>query len=754
MSLIFFINFRNIAYTQIETELSENIAHARDGLFNRFRNLSALIQRAAFGLAPFMEETPADKKNIEAQLKRIRNSQSDFWLLYAGNDIPWTEPGGFLVFDDGHTLPPDYDQTQRDWVRLAYGSPGSIVYSPPFRGSTSQRPTISVSTVVYGDKAKQLGVVAGSVELSRIETIIDSYITIPQERIFLLNKEGVLLTKFNEAGALEETDFFEHSFLAEYADFREKILYSTSFYNADGEYFLYSVAIPQINWILISMVPKAVVFTRINNVLIEMLLIDFILIVIAVIICVTLTRILQNERDENRAMRDNLNIGFFLLDKGYLIQSQYSKVLENLFNIPRLKGKNFIDLLSGSLKESEQNTLKDYFDMILHQQFDQDLLDDINPIQELAYGPGKTLSCGFTGVRRGRREMVILGSVVDITCEKKLKIQLAEEEERRQEDARFLFEVIQSEPSVLQDFIDDMDYGFDKINSVLTDDDIQPQEAAVNLYQEIHAIKSNAVILGLATFGEKLHHLESAIRSIRDQPNVVYEDLVGLYEGLRRIKQDQKKVLEAIKKIKSFNTDMKQFQGAFMLAQSLTKACERVSADTAKSVLFMVEKIDPRSIDHGPRREMKEVLMQLIRNAVYHGIESPEERQALGKEQDGRITLSINCENGYIRIRLTDDGKGLDYAKIQAKAEALGFIPPGAATDRDALLQAIFAPGFSTADEAGMHAGRGIGLNLVKDRIRGLGGSIDVHSEPNKGTTFNIAIPLPVSEVSQASQAS
>ncbi|MDR0567765.1 MAG: hypothetical protein LBG87_00965 [Spirochaetaceae bacterium] len=750
MSLIFFVNFRNIAYSQIETELSENIAHARDSVFSRFSSLSAMIRRAAFGLAPFMAEKQIDTKSVETQLKRIRNSQSDFWLLYAANNIRWNKPGGFMVFDDGHLPERNYDQTEQEWFTLALASPGQIVYTPPYRGATSNSPTVSVATIVYGENAEELGVVAGSVEIARIETILDTYTTIPQERFFLLSKDGYLLTDLDLEGRIQENDFFKSPILAPYAGFRDEILFSDSFFSADGDYFVYSVDIPEVNWILISMVPKSMVFTKVNNVLIETLLIDLALIIIALVICVTLTRILQNERDENNAMKDNLNIGFFLLDKRYRIQGQYSTALERVFGAHNLKGRNFVDLLSGSLKESDQNTLRDYFDMILHQQFDPDLLEDINPIQELAYSGEKTLNCGFTGVRRGRGDVVILGSVVDITNEKKLKDQLAEEESRRQEDARFVFEVIQSDPAVLQDFIDDMDFGFDKINSVLTDDDILPKEAAVSLYQEIHAIKSNAVILGLKTFGEKLHRLESSIRDIRDQDEVAYEDLARLYEGIRRIKQDRKKVIEAIKKIKSFKTDIKQLQGAFVLIQSLTKACEKVSGDIGKLVNFSVEKIDPRSIDYGPRREVKAALMQLIRNAVYHGIETPEERLAQGKDETGRIGLSISCENGEIRIRLEDDGRGLDYDKIRSKAERLKLLPPGIA-DRDELLQIIFEPGFSTAEETGMHAGRGMGLNLVKDRILELGGSIEVHSEDHKGTVFDITIPMSAAAVSRAS---
>jgi two-component system chemotaxis sensor kinase CheA len=508
------------------------------------------------------------------------------------------------------------------------------------------------------------------------------------------------------------------------------------------------VHIPEAAWTLVSTVPASVIFTKINRFLFKMISVNVILVVIAVAMAVILVRILQNERDENAAMKDNLKVGFFLMDKQYLIQGQYSNALENLFSINDLKGKNFVSLLSASLTKKETDTLKDYFDMVINRSFDHELLDDINPIQELSYisvetGEAKTLNCGFTAVNRGgRKDVYILGNILDITAEKELKTRLAEEEAGRQEDMRFLFEVIQGDPGVLHDFIEDMDYGFNEISSILTDESIAPKEAVVNIYQAVHAIKSNAVILGLKTFGDKLHELETDLQAIQDQEAVFKDDLERLSGEIKKIKLNRIKLITALQKIQSFKSAKKRHQGSYVLVESLAGACRKVSEDLAKQAEFTVERLDPEAIDKGPRRVMKDVLMQLVRNAAYHGIESPEERKAQGKDETGHISLALMVENGYIHIRLKDDGKGMDYAKIRAKAEQLGIIPEGAENDPEALLQCIFAPGFSTAEEADIHAGRGIGLNLVKDRIEELQGTIKIHSELHKGTTFTVFIPL------------
>jgi two-component system chemotaxis sensor kinase CheA len=98
-----------------------------------------------------------------------------------------------------------------------------------------------------------------------------------------------------------------------------------------------------------------------------------------------------------------------------------------------------------------------------------------------------------------------------------------------------------------------------------------------------------------------------------------------------------------------------------------------------------------------------------------------------------------------VHVKLSDDGRGLDFDKIRVKAEELKmFASKEEAADKNNLLQAIFSPGFSTVKEADVHAGRGIGLNLVRERIRDLHGSIKLQSEPGKGTVFNVFIPLEI----------
>jgi len=455
------------------------------------------------------------------------------------------------------------------------------------------------------------------------------------------------------------------------------------------------------------------------------------------------------ERDEIAAMRDNLKIGLFFMNRDCIIQDNYSRYLEELLSEKELTGKMFLDLLASSVTSKERDAIKDYFEMVFDRVFDQMTLEDINPLHELHYvsrmGDKKIFQCEFVTVERGKGEDFILVVIYDITAKVELQQRLAEEESRRQEEMRSIFELIQVDPTVFSDFLGDAEYEFTRIDETLKNDDFSAHEALVEVYQSVHAIKSNAVILGLNTFGDKVHALESQIKKMREQETeVAFDDMLHLTMELEKLSKEKdgfKTVIDRINSFKVGTGDGKK-QNEYVLIESLTKATNRAASDMGKQVKFVASQIDPVALEKGPRRVIKEVLMQLIRNSVVHGIELPDDRVAKGKKETGTIQLSIKTDGKIIQVKLIDDGRGLDFKRIGEKALGMNMIKPEDVNNKGALLQAIFAPGFSTAETEGVHAGRGIGLNLVRDRVHAAKGTIKLQTEWGKGTAFNVFLPL------------
>ena len=139
---------------------------------------------------------------------------------------------------------------------------------------------------------------------------------------------------------------------------------------------------------------------------------------------------------------------------------------------------------------------------------------------------------------------------------------------------------------------------------------------------------------------------------------------------------------------------------------------------------------------------LNDPLIHLIRNAIDHGLETPDGRKEAGKPGAGRITLSARHAGAQVLISIADDGRGLDRARIQARAEEQGLIPAGAKLSDGELFQLIFQPGFSTAKEVTSLSGRGVGMDVVKRTIEGLRGKIDVVSTPGEGAELTLRLPL------------
>ncbi|RKO60935.1 chemotaxis protein CheA [Caldibacillus debilis] len=148
--------------------------------------------------------------------------------------------------------------------------------------------------------------------------------------------------------------------------------------------------------------------------------------------------------------------------------------------------------------------------------------------------------------------------------------------------------------------------------------------------------------------------------------------------------------------------------------------------------------------------EIGDPLVHLLRNSMDHGIETPEVRRQKGKPEEGTIVLKAYHSGNHVFIEISDDGAGIDKKKVVKKAVEKGIISESAAArlEEKAIFDLLFTPGFSTADRITDLSGRGVGLDVVKNTIESLGGSISVHSEEGVGTRFSIQLPLTLTIIS------
>ena len=167
-----------------------------------------------------------------------------------------------------------------------------------------------------------------------------------------------------------------------------------------------------------------------------------------------------------------------------------------------------------------------------------------------------------------------------------------------------------------------------------------------------------------------------------------------------------------------------------------------VARQLDKQVAFRVEgkeiELDREILD-----ALGDPLVHLLRNAVDHGIEPPAERKRHKKDPEGEIVLSAVRERSSVAISISDDGRGIDRVKILEKAKHEGIVGPHVESlSDDQLLRVLARPGFSTAEAVTSVSGRGVGIDVAMTRIRALGGSVEIHTEPGKGTAFVLRLPV------------
>ena len=218
--------------------------------------------------------------------------------------------------------------------------------------------------------------------------------------------------------------------------------------------------------------------------------------------------------------------------------------------------------------------------------------------------------------------------------------------------------------------------------------------------------------------------------------SVVENDATGtsaVNMGLEELQQLTREIQDSVMAIRA--------QPVKPVFQRMSRIVREVADMVGKQIRLVTEgentEVDKTVID-----KIAEPLTHMIRNAVDHGIESPEKREAAGKDPEGTIKLSAKHRSGRILIELTDDGGGINRERVRQKAIDNDIIAADANLSDDEIDNLIFMAGFSTADKISDISGRGVGMDVVKRSIQALGGRISISSRPGFGSTFTMSLPL------------
>ena len=321
----------------------------------------------------------------------------------------------------------------------------------------------------------------------------------------------------------------------------------------------------------------------------------------------------------------------------------------------------------------------------------------------------------------------------------------------------------------LRRFIEGAEAAVTQINGIFmepgTGAGTQLQDKVQRVFRIAHSLKSEAAAHGLLLFEKTIHQIEDQLNELRRNPNIANEDLLNVLVSIANFQNQLKEASSLIEKIsglhRSFGsgdatkTQSREFISSIApaansvseLKQSVEDLCKTVATRRGKQVRieWQLDAYDELPANH--RRLLKNAIFQFVRNSIVHGIEFPEDRVRAGKDPCGCVNVAVVRvpDSNQVRITCRDDGTGLDAKSIREHAMREGLIKENEErelSDQD-LFALIFEPGFSTAGAVSEDAGRGVGLDVVREEIVvQLHGEISIEFAIGKYCEFGINVPV------------
>ncbi len=516
-----------------------------------------------------------------------------------------------------------------------------------------------------------------------------------------------------------------------------------------------------------------------NNAVKRTQVIGFILVTLLFIYSIfgALRHLIQRDSQLVQARRQTTEIlatvkeGLFLIDKQLVISEEYSKILEEILNQKEIAGKTLTDILSSIISEKDLETTKIFIDQLYSDWVVEDLINDLNPLHQIQVQiptendtfVERYLDFKFSRVYEAEKIIHILVHVYDVTESVLLERSLEREKEQSDRQLEMLSCIIDSDHSLLHHFIQSTFNRIDRINNILRERGNQLTElhGKINeIYREIHSLKGEASSLKLESFVDLSEKIESKIKELIDNPNLVGNDFLSLTIHLDELLKLTVFIDNLTSRVRNNSSRVDANMASFSpivenavnnannppkinMEEYYTQFAQEIAERNGKEISFQCIGMDNIPLTLEQNGLIKDISIQLLRNAIVHGIELPEEREQYNKSREGKLTLRLENNNGILVLSMTDDGQGINYEKIRQTALDSGKYNPEIVeswTEKD-LLQLLFITGFSTAETQDEDAGRGIGMDIIRNLVKQLGGRLKIGSEQNVYSRFTITFP-------------
>lgn len=409
----------------------------------------------------------------------------------------------------------------------------------------------------------------------------------------------------------------------------------------------------------------------------------------------------------------------------------------------------------------------------------------------------------FSRVYEGKDIARILVNVQDVSDAVLLEQRLEKERAQNDMQVEMLTTILNVSPALINDFINNTKAHIDKMNNILKNpgsSQFELEGKLKSLYREMHSLKGEASALKLHSFTKIATDAEDKLQALQNQNQLSGNDFLPLavhLDDLLSLSQTIEALGERITASSGTNTivtkssqdtvtveditnnatnhtstqttanhltqqqtdgmqsanvdiDFDEHHATQKSSSSIESYYKNFADDIAKRQGKQIEMhiegfdaIDDMDMSNDTQSAIKEIALQLIRNAIVHGVETPEQRKLSFKTTTGVINMALAEQDDMIVLTVEDDGHGIDYDKIRQKLLSLGRHSEDEVKElsKQQLLSTLFSSGFTTKESADEDGGRGVGLDIIKSRTKELGGKLNVHSEYGRLTRFNVKLP-------------
>jgi len=487
-------------------------------------------------------------------------------------------------------------------------------------------------------------------------------------------------------------------------------------------------------------------------------------------------RQLLTKQHESEQILSTIDEGVFLVDETLTIKGQHSKYLETIFSTNRISSRRLPLFLASYFTQKVTKTAIDFVKLFYVSHVNNDLVGDLNPLNKVVAtipkGNGeltqKHLNFSFAPVKTEDNKKLVLVTVKDITDSVLLAEQEGKNEARIARQLTLFSEILPIDPDQLNVFMNESTDTLDALNAVLKNKKQVTDNYSsllTQVFRGVHTLKGNAAALKFGWFADQLHNFETdieAVQNVGKTKAIGGRDLLPITLTLKKLYDSLETIIELRSKLMAYGISHKPTNTAGDAAMQLSASHEHSENQRWFNLRSMADEVAEeegikvalnfrgfnQTLDSGVDAQLYPMAVQLLRNSIAHGIETSNERRKMRKPDTGHISISLSSDtNGNYRFVHEDDGQGFNYDEIRKRLVLAGLKDKKVAKMSNAnLVRHTFSDRISTSESIKMNSGRGVGLPIVLQKIKDIGGKLKIRSVDKEFTQFIVDFKVPLDQ--------